>query len=161
MQKPSQHPRCLGIDPGIANTGWALVEKTTQGYNLSDSGVITTVLRTSLGDRLSQHFVKLHEILEIYQPAMVSIEAVYFNKNISSCISTASVIGIVELASEQADIPTLQINPQFLKAAVTGSSFASKLLVKRNVNRLMGSDIRNGHESDACAAAIAGLLKLL
>ena len=88
----------------------------------------------------------------------MSIESVFFNRNISSCISTASVIAIAELAAEQVSIPTLQIKPQLVKAAVTGTGNASKSAVKKMVNKLLGSNLRNGHEADAAAAAIAGLL---
>lgn len=159
MKYQTKNPRCLGLDPGIGNTGWAVVRYTPNGYRLTDSGVITTVLKTSLGNRLDQHFSKLNEILKTYAPDMVSIESVFFNRNISSCLSTASVIAIAELASEQAGLPTLQVKPQTAKAAVTGFGTASKPAVKKMVNKLLGSDIRNGHEADAAAAAIAGLLK--
>ena len=159
MQYLTKNPLCLGLDPGIGNTGWALVRRTATGYQLTDSGVITTASTTPLGKRLDQHFVKLHEILKAYTPDLVSIESVFFNRNISSCISTASVIAIAELASEQAGIPTRQIKPQMVKSAVTGSGTASKQAVKKMVNKLLAADIRNGHEADAAAAAIAGLLQ--
>ena len=80
-------------------------------------------------------------------PTLVSIESVFFNENVSSCISTTSVIAVVELASVWLGIPTLQIKSQAVKSAV-----------KRMVNKLLRSEIRNGHEADAAAAAIAGLL---
>ena len=160
MQYLTKNPLSLGLDPGIGNTGWSLVRRTSTGYRRTDSGVITTAAATSLGKRLDHHFVRLHEILKTYTPDLVSIESVFFNRNISSCISTASVIAIVELAAEQVSIPTLQIKPQAVKSAVTGTGNASKEAVKKMVNKLLGSDLRNGHEADAAAAAIAGLLKI-
>ena len=158
MNYLTRNQLCLGIDPGIASTGWGIVKRTATGYRLTDSGVITTCPSAALGNRLDQHFVKLHEILKTHAPDMVCIESVFFNRNISSCISTASVIAIAELAAEQADIPTLQIKPQAVKTAVTGTGSASKSAVKRMVNKLLAADIRDGHEADAVAAAIAGLL---
>ena len=160
MQYLTKNPLCLGLDPGIGNTGWASVRRTATGYRLTDSGIITTAATTPLGKRLDQHFVRLHNLLKTYTPDLVSIESVFFNRNISSCISTASVIAIAELAAEQVSIPTLQIKPQMVKAAVTGSGTASKPFVKKMVNKLLGSAIRNDHEADAAAAAIAGLLSL-
>ena len=160
MNSLTKNQLCLGIDPGIASTGWGIVKRTATGYRLTDSGVITTASTATLGKRLDQQFVHLHEILKAYTPDMVSIESVFFNRNISSCISTASVIAIAELASEQVGIPALQIKPQAVKSAVTGTGSASKSAVKRMVNKLLAADIRNGHEADAAAAAIAGLLKI-
>lgn len=138
---------------------FAIVKRTATGYRLVASGVITTASTTPLGNRLDQHFVRLHEILKTHTPDLVSIESVFFNRNISSCISTASVIAIAELASEQAGIPALQINPQKLKTAVTGSGTASKHAVKKMLNKITGATLTNGHEADAAAAAIAGLLQ--
>ena len=109
---------------------------------------------------MDQHFVRLQEILKTYTPDIVSIESVFFNRNISSCISTASVIAIAELASEQAGIPTIQIKPQMVKSAVTGTGTASKQSVKKMVNKILDTTLTNGHEADAAAAAIAGLLKV-
>ena len=88
----------------------------------------------------------------------MSIEAVFFNKNISSCLSTASVIAVAELASVQASIPTFQVKPQAVKSAVTGVGTASKTAVKRMVNKLLAVEITSDHEADAAATAIAGLL---
>ena len=70
------------------------------------------------------------------------------------------MIAIAELASEQMGIPVLQIKPQAVKSAVTGTGSASKSAVKRMVNKLLAADIRDGHEADVVAAAIAGLLKV-
>ena len=158
MHYITKHPLCLGLDPGIGNTGWALVRRTATGYRLIDSGVITTLPRLSLGKRLDQHFTRLHEILKTYTPDLVAIEAVYFNRNISSCISTASVIAIGELSVSQVGIPVVQVKPQTVKSAVTGSGKASKSAVKKMVNKLLHTDIRTDHAADAAAAAIAGLL---
>ena len=158
MKYITKHPLCLGIDPGIGNTGWALVRRTATGYRLTDSGVITTLPRLSLGKRLDQHFTRLHEILKTYTPDLVAIEAVYFNRNISSCISTASVIAIGELSVSQVGIPVVQVKPQALKAAVTGNGTASKAAVKKMVNTLLKTTISNAHEADAAAAAVAGLM---
>ena len=77
MKHQRKKPLCLGLDPGIENTGWAAVQRTATGFRYVDSGVITTVLKTSLGNRLAQHFVRLQEILKTYTPDMVAIESVF------------------------------------------------------------------------------------
>ena len=161
---PTQHtknpPRlALGLDPGIAQTGYAIIERFPNRYILHHSGMVYTSSREALGTRLNAHYKTIRELIAEHSPDLVSIEAVFFNKNISSCISTASVIAIAELAGTQAGIATFQVKPQAVKSAVTGIGTASKTAVKRMVNRLLAVEITSDHESDAAAAAIAGLLQ--
>ena len=150
----------LGIDPGIGNTGWAIVKHEANRYEHIDSGVILTHAHVPIGKRLSTHYTMIRQLITEHSPDLVSIESVYFNRNISSCLSTASVIAIVELAAHQSCVSTLQIKPQTAKAAVTGNGSAGESDVMAFVNRLLNTDIRLDHESDACAAAIAGLLQI-
>ena len=153
------NPLALGLDPGIGNCGYAIVQRLPNGYQLLHSGVIYTSPRVSLGNRLQTHYSTIREVLTEYSPDFVSIESVFFNKNISSCISTASVIAVAELASVQAGIATLQIKPQAVKSAVTGVGTASKSAVKRMVNKLLNASLTNDRETDAAATGIAGLLQ--
>ena len=158
-QSKNAHRLALGLDPGIGNTGYALVQRLPSRYQLLHSGVIFTSPRAPLGYRLNIHYATIRELLTEFSPDLVSIESVFFNKNISSCISTASVIAIAELAGVQASLPTLQILPKAVKSAVTGTGTASKTAVKQMVNKLLAVDITSDHEADAAAAAIAGLLR--
>ena len=147
-----------GIDPGIANTGFAIIERLPTRYRLLRSGSIRTASSAPIGNRLDAIYTEIHALLADYRPRLVALESIYFNRNVSSCISTAGVIAICELASVQAGISALQIKPQMVKSAVTGSGTASKHAVKKMVNKLTGATLTNGHEADAAAAAIAGLL---
>ena len=153
------NPLALGLDPGIGNCGYAIVQRLPNRYHLLHSGVIYTSSRAPLGVRLQTHYSTIRELLTEFSPDLVSIESVFFNKNISSCISTASVIAVAELAGVQTSIPTLQIKPQAVKSAVTGVGSASKSAVKRMVNKLLNVSLTNDHETDAAATSIAGLLE--
>ena len=150
----------LGIDPGISNTGWSVVKHAAGKYQHVDSRVILTHAHAPIGKRLETHYKMIRQLLTEHSPDLVSIESVFFNRNISSCISTASVIAIVELAAQQGGVATLQIKPQTVKAAVTGNGSARKTDVMAFVNRLLNTEISRDHEADACAAAIAGLLQI-
>ena len=148
----------LGIDPGIANTGWAVVFRSiTDGlFRLCGSGVVTTQSDKAIGSRLAT-------IIDGIKPGLIvadviGVELVFFGRNVSSAMSTAHVIGAVELVAHQAGIECLQILPNQVKAAVLGKSRGSKALVRHFVNKLLNADIKNDHEADACAAAIAVLL---
>ena len=142
-----------GIDPGIANTGFAIVERLPSRYRLLRSGCIRTASSAKLGNRLDALYIAIQTLLTEYRPRLVALESVFFNRNVSSCISTGGVIAICELASVQAGIAALQIKPQLAKRAVTGKGTASKRYVNRIVNRLLRvSEIQNHHEADAAAA---------
>ena len=158
MKYQRRAKRCLGIDPGLANCGWSVVHRLQSKYHLITSGCLHTPKTKTLGSRLASIYAGMCQLLTEHDPDRVCIEAVFFNKNVSSCISTASVIAVVELAAVHAEIPTLQVKPQTVKAATGMGGKASKADVKRMVNRLLSADIRNAHEADAAGAAIAGLL---
>ena len=150
----------LGIDPGIASAGWAVVKRLPNRYALVDSGLITTPSKTPLGSRLKTHFTQAQSVLDQHRPDLVSIEAVFHNRNITSSITTASVIAVVELACELSDIPTLQIIPQMVKASLTGVVSASKEDMVRAVNQVLGVEVKSTHIADAVACAVAGHLKI-
>ena len=149
----------LGIDPGIGNTGWALVRRTATGYQLLDSGYRETSKKALFGDRLDSQFCTIHSLLWGSRPDVCAIESAFFNRNVSSHNKTVSVIAMAEFAAYRCDVPTLQIKPQLVKAAVGCSMTASKDQVKRMVNKILKTDIRNHHEADAAAVAMASLLK--
>ena len=86
-------PICLGIDPGIGNTGWGVVQRLPSGYQLVGFGVIHTPANAPIGERLNTCYATIRELITEHGPHLVSIKNVFFNRNISSCISTASVMG--------------------------------------------------------------------
>ena len=92
--------------------------------------------------------VRFSQISTEHVPGVVCIEAVFFNKNVSSCVSTVSVIAVVELAAAHADMRCVQVKPQTVKAATGMGGKASKEQVNRMVNRLLSAEIRNAHEAD-------------
>ena len=64
----------LGIDPGIGNTGWAVVKRHATGYTLIDSGYQTTPTKAPFGERLNTQFITIHDRLMAYEPNALAIE---------------------------------------------------------------------------------------
>ena len=152
--------RCLGVDPGIANTGWAIVGRTARGkLSVLDAGIITTPKTDSESQRALSIYREVSDLLASNMPNLVAVEQVFFNRNVSSAISTGGVVYICLLASEQIGIESLQVTPQQAKAGVTGTGTASKKDVAKMVHRLTGARLENQHTADAAAVAIAGLLQ--
>ena len=75
--------RILGIDPGIATIGFALLETNNQKYKLFRCGVISTPAHTALSSRLEIIYSDLNQIIAAFQPEAVSIEELFFNTNIT------------------------------------------------------------------------------
>lgn len=152
--------RCLGIDPGISNTGWAIVGRTARGkFSVLDAGVITTPKTEPEAKRLCKIYDQVFDMLVDESPNLLAVEKVFYNRNISSCISTAGVVYVCLLAAEQVGIASEQVTPQQAKAGVTGRGTASKSDVAHMVQKLTGARLENQHAADAAAVAVCGLLK--
>ena len=86
--------RILGIDPGIATIGFALLEADSLKYNLLRCGVISTPAHTALSSRLEIIYSDLNQVIAAFQPEAVAIEELFFNTNITTGISVAHGRGI-------------------------------------------------------------------
>jgi len=159
MTYKTKSGRCLGIDPGLANTGWSVVSRQKSGrFQHVASGVIRTESSACDAVRYATIYNAVNALISEHTPDVLSIESVYFNKNVSSCLSTASVIGVIRLAAELSPLPSIQVTPQQVKAAVCGVGRASKAQVQKMVAKVLRVDIQNAHAADAAAVAMAGLL---
>lgn len=149
----------LGIDPGIANTGYAIVVRTAAKFKVIESGCIQTKAADPTPQRLNEIFKAVSEVVyrHITGIDIIAIESVFYNRNVSSAMRTAGVIGILQLLAEQAQIQSLTVTPQQVKSAV-GIAKADKKQVQRLVGKLTGEKVITHHAADAIAAGIAGLL---
>lgn len=152
--------KVLGIDPGIANTGLAVVSVDKHKYSLWVRTSVKTGSGLSHGERLAQIATALDRLISDYKPDAVAIEAVYHNKNVSSSVSTGKVIGICEFFSYQRGVAeTYLLTPQQVKkASGLGADTDKKQLVKV-VSAMFGVKIISHHEADAALCALAGCLK--
>ena len=151
----------LGIDPGIANTGIAIVELRPSGYRLKHH----TTLRTSKTDSEANRFrslqCELANLIDAHEPVIVAIERVFFNQNITSNQTTAGVIALALCEAEKQDIPSYLLTPQEIKAASGIGRTATKPLMAKMASRLFGVEFtpRENHAVDAAFAAVCGILK--
>ena len=161
MTDKTKSTRCLGIDPGLSNTGWAVVSRKRHGaFEMIDCGCIITHKKDTEPQRVLQIYNDIREVLTTHQPDLLAVERVFFNQNPISCLSTAGVSYICQLAAEQAEIKSMTFTPQQVKAACGCGHRASKNAVKMFVSKLTKTTITNTHVADAAACAIAGLLKM-
>ena len=146
----------IGIDPGLAKTGYGIICKHRDSFECLSYGVFTTASNLSSGERLSLIYDGLKGIIQEYKPDEAGIESLYFARNRSSALPVAQARGVVLLAMFQCGIPSYEYPPQEIKQAIVGNGRADKSQVQELVRLLLGmKDIpQPDHAADALAAAI-------
>ncbi|MCR5188097.1 MAG: crossover junction endodeoxyribonuclease RuvC [Treponema sp.] len=151
--------RVLGIDPGLANTGFGVVDYENGRYRMVSYGCITTPAHTPHGQRLLTIYNRLSAIINEFRPSEAGMETLYFAKNVSSAMGVSEARGVVTLLLAQNAITLGEYRPVQIKQAVTGSQNADKELVEKYVQLLLGlkEQPKPDHAADALAGAITHL----
>lgn len=145
--------RILGIDPGLATIGFAILDTIGQKNTLVQCGVITTPAHTRLSDRLVTVYTDLNELIETFHPDVVSIEELFFNTNLTTGISVAHSRGVILLACRTAGLNIYEYTPLQVKDAVVGYGRAEKKQVMDMVKRLC--ELKAPPKPDDAADAVA------
>jgi crossover junction endodeoxyribonuclease RuvC len=150
------HVIVLGIDPGVANTGYGIVAHDRGRLLALDGGVIETPAGQDAGARLATIHTRVGELLDAYKPEAVAVEDLYFGANARSAFAVGQARGVVILAAGQRSIRCWSYTPQQVKAAVCGSGKAAKDQVQRMVQSLLSlTELpKPDHAADALAVAI-------
>ncbi len=146
----------LGIDPGLANTGWGIVEQTGSSSACLAYGCVTTRAETPVPERLSQVHDAIAEVVARYRPDECAVESVFFGTNAKSAFATGQARGVALLATVEARIEIAEYSPVQVKHAVVGSGTADKQQVQYMVRTLLrlDHDPAPDHASDALAVAL-------
>jgi crossover junction endodeoxyribonuclease RuvC len=146
----------LGIDPGIANTGFGVVQRRGGKLAALDGGVIETRGDLAPERRLAQLHARIADLLLERQPDAVALEELYFGQNVRTAFAVGQARGVVMLAAGQRQLPCFSYTPQQVKAAVCGSGRADKVQVAAMVARLLSlpSAPTSDHAADALAVAM-------
>jgi crossover junction endodeoxyribonuclease RuvC len=148
----------MGIDPGLADTGWGVLRAEGSRLLHIDHGTITTSADKSTQERLLIIYDAVAEVIERYRPEYAGVENLYFAKNISSALPVAEARGVILLACVRSGVTAHGYSPPEIKQALTGSGNADKQQVQEMVKLMLGlEDIpRPDHAADALAAGICG-----
>jgi crossover junction endodeoxyribonuclease RuvC len=147
----------LGIDPGVANTGYGVVRRAGGGKLLAlDGGVIETPAGQAAERRLATIFAGVEALLDEHEPVAVALEDLYFGVNARSAFAVGQARGVVMLAAGRRGIACASYTPQQVKGAVCGSGRAEKDQVTRMVQALLrlAEPPHPDHAADALAVAI-------
>lgn len=127
----------LGIDPGIARTGWGLVKKGKSKFATPGFGCIETPAGSAIQLRLGSIFHSILEIIEKYDPDMIVIEELFFNTNAKTALIVGQARGVILLSAAEKKIPIFVYTPLQVKMAVTGYGRAEKMQVGKMVKTLL------------------------
>jgi crossover junction endodeoxyribonuclease RuvC len=146
----------LGIDPGLANTGYGVVERRGMRFAALDGGVVTTRAGLPLEQRLATIFAEVDALLERHRPEAVALEDLFFGANARSAFAVGQARGVVMLAAGRRGVPCASYTPQQVKQAVCGTGRAAKEQVARMVCTLLRlpDDPLPDHATDALAVGV-------
>jgi crossover junction endodeoxyribonuclease RuvC len=144
--------RILGIDPGLACTGYGVLEKNRSTLAYVASGRIRSNDKEPLADRLSVILAGLAEVIESYHPVEVAVEKVFVNVNPKSTLLLGQARGAAICAAVLARLPVSEYTALQVKQAVVGKGHAKKEQVQEMVKRLLKLP---GHPSPDAADALA------
>lgn len=146
----------LGVDPGLANTGWGVVSQRGPRLECLAYGCVSTSAQTELSQRLAKIHEQIGAVIERYAPTCVGIETVWFGQNITAAFATGQARGAALVACAQAGLQVGEFSPKQIKLAVVGEGGAEKEQVQYMVKQLLGLGQvpKPDHAADALAAAI-------
>lgn len=148
--------RIIGIDPGTGILGFGVIDVAKGRVSLVDAGVIRTPAHQADDIRLETIFDELTSIIAETRPDCMSVEKLFFARNVTTAISVAQARGVVLLCGRQAKLPFFEYTPLQIKQAVTGYGQADKHQIQEMVKTILGLDAipRPDDAADAIAAAI-------
>ncbi len=148
--------RIIGVDPGLATVGYAIIEKQGNSMKALDFGCIRTAAHVPLAIRLEEIFAAMETLLARWQPDVMALEQLFFNRNVTNALLVGQARGVCMLASCRAQCPVEEYTPLQVKQAVVGNGRAAKQQVAAMVKILLNlqDTPRPDDVADAMAVAI-------
>jgi len=151
--------RVLGIDPGIARTGWAVIELQSSKFNVQSYGCIETSSKKEAPQRLVEIYEEVLKIIKKYSPAEMAIEELFFNTNSKTAFIVGQARGVIILAAAQKKLPIFTYTPLQVKLSVSGYGKADKAQVGKMVKAILNLK-QIPKLDDTCDAIAIGLTHL-
>ncbi len=144
----------LGIDPGVADTGFGIIVRDKQGnLRCKTYGSIKTKAKTEMTERLNIINKELNKIIKKNKPDLIAVEQLFFCNNVKTALIVGQARGVVLLTAKQNNVPIVEFTPLQVKQAVSSYGKASKLQVQKMVKLLLKLD--NLPKPDDAADALA------
>ncbi len=147
--------RIIGIDPGVAITGYGVVDEQDGVFVRVASGCISTKKELLTAVRLEQIYNQMMGLIQTYRPQAVAVEKLFFNKNTRTALQVGEARGIVILATALSKVEFFEYTPLQVKQAVAGYGKAEKGQVQRMVQMLLQLQQVPPVDDEADALAVA------
>jgi crossover junction endodeoxyribonuclease RuvC len=146
----------LGIDPGLSEVGFGIVQVNNGRAQYVDCGFIRTDAGLPLSERLTVIKADLLDILRLHRFAGVGVEDLFFVKNITNGMKVAHARGVILQTIHERGVPLFEFKPSEIKSNICGSGSADKRQVQEMVKRLLNlNKLPTPHDAaDALAAAL-------
>ncbi len=147
--------RVLGLDPGLRQTGWGVIDSKGSAVSHVANGHARSKGQ-KLAEKLASLFSQLSEIVDAYQPEEVAVEQTFVNSNFAGSLLLGHARGVAILAAARVGIPVSEYAATSVKKAVVGVGHAEKSQVETMVKlQLPNADIKGADAADALAIALA------
>jgi crossover junction endodeoxyribonuclease RuvC len=148
--------RILGIDPGTGILGFGVIDVERSKAKLVDAGVIRTPIKEDDAVRLLTIYEELTEIIKLNKPDMMSVEKLFFARNVTTAMTVAQARGVVLLCGMQAGLRIAEYTPMQIKQAVTGYGKADKKQIQEMVRVIL--QLKQIPKPDDAADALAAAI---
>jgi len=146
----------LGVDPGIARTGWGIIEVESSKLKVQSYGCIETAASIDTSQRLKHVYDSLLKIIKEHKPDALAVEELFFNTNAKTAFLVGQARGVILLCAAENDLPIVSYTPLQVKVAVTGYGRAEKSQIGQMVKTILKlKDIPKPDDvADALAVAL-------
>lgn len=127
----------LGIDPGVARTGWGVISKDSGKLTMLGYGCVSTGSSLEASVRLLFIFREINRLIDEYKPDIAGLEKLFFNTNVMTAMGVGEARGVVMLALARVGIKIEEFTPLQIKQAVAGYGRAEKIQVQKMVMALL------------------------
>lgn len=152
---PQTPIRIIGIDPGLRNTGWGIVEAAGSRLVFVACGVVRSDSTLALGDRLRQLHEGLSGVIHAHLPAEAAVEETFVNRDPQSALKLGQARGVALVVPALAGMPVAEYAANLVKKTVVGSGHAEKQQIAAMIRILLPrAEAKSADAADALAVAI-------
>jgi crossover junction endodeoxyribonuclease RuvC len=158
----------LGIDPGSTIVGYSIIKKNTdKSIDVVDFGCIITNEFATTGERLKKIYKETTRLIEKYKPDIMSVETLFFFKNLKTVMPVSQAKGVILLAAAEGKIRVCEFTPLQMKMTIAGYGRAEKKQVQEMIKKtidindfdLTKNNRKKDDAFDALGVAICAAIK--
>lgn len=150
---PGKSEIYLGVDPGIADTGYGVISQANGKLQVLDYGSIKTDKKLPIPERLKILEQSLSDIIKKYHPECAGVEKLFFCNNAKTAMDVGQARGVIILSLAKYNLPIIELTPLQVKQAVTGYGKADKKQVQQMVKTIL--NLKTIPQPDDAADALA------